>query len=360
MDIRILTEEDREQCTDLWRLCFTDPDGFVKWFFQRRYCPAYSAGIEENGALVCVLHGYPFSIKIRDFTVPGAMISGVSTHPDHRGKGLMKKLMAFEMQNLRHLGCAAVTHTPVEIPVYRSCGHLPCSDSLYFDLTKALPHSAQTHFCTCISDNLLHKFLACYRTFAERYSAILFRTAEDMRLKSEDYFSDHMGCAYAGAGESVLCYAFYKEKEDNTVYVEEMIYQREEDALALLSGIQSAFPGKMLQGKLPPDFTRTEYFCKTEIAPQTVMGLVNPDLFLPHLRHPLPRILLQDPLVPQNNVEIIRFDHTEDTIQLQAGMFMQLLTGYRSAAELLPEKNSAVSLLEEALPKQTCFIIDAY
>ena len=90
------------------------------------------------------------------------------------------------------------------------------------------------------------------------------------------------------------------------------------------------------------------------------MGLVNPEPILSLLQAELPPIRLEDRLVPQNNMLIEKNTEEKDVISMDAGTFMQLVTGYRSVPELFDEKSGALSRLEKALPKYPCYIIDAY
>ena len=107
--VRIAKAEDKKAFYDLWKICFGDSDAFCDWFFVNRFAPDYSVVLETEGKIVSCIQAFPYMLWIRGREIPGAMLCGVSTHPDYRKKGYMGQIFTYEMKLLRENGCT--THT---------------------------------------------------------------------------------------------------------------------------------------------------------------------------------------------------------------------------------------------------------
>ena len=86
----------RTQCIHLYNLAFPgEPEAFTEALFDR-YFPDHVRVIEENGQAVSMLFSIPYPLVLEDRITEAHYIYGVATHPDHRGKGLAKKLLLAE------------------------------------------------------------------------------------------------------------------------------------------------------------------------------------------------------------------------------------------------------------------------
>ena len=110
--IRIAEKKDKKDFYRLWKICFGDSDAFCDWFFENRFSPEHSVVLEEEGEIISCMQAFPYTIQIRGVSIPGTMLCGVSTHPDHRRKGLMGKIFSYEMNHLRKMGYHVAVHTP--------------------------------------------------------------------------------------------------------------------------------------------------------------------------------------------------------------------------------------------------------
>ncbi|MBR4018129.1 MAG: GNAT family N-acetyltransferase, partial [Clostridia bacterium] len=103
-ELRTTKQTDIPKLRALWQECFGDSDAFCDWFFAERFAPALSVAAEKNGEILSAVHGWPFSLSIRNIPIPAIMMCGVATHPAARGKGLMTKCISLFMANAREKG----------------------------------------------------------------------------------------------------------------------------------------------------------------------------------------------------------------------------------------------------------------
>ena len=129
--VRVARQDDKTEFYRLWKICFGDSDAFCDWFFENRFSPEHSVVLEVDDEIVSCMQAFPYTIHIRGKEVPGAMLCGVSTHPEHRKKGYMGKIFSYEMNHLRNMGYVVTPHTPAVLPSYFSFGHFPVADAVY-------------------------------------------------------------------------------------------------------------------------------------------------------------------------------------------------------------------------------------
>ncbi len=90
MMIRFAKKEDIENIIKLWDVCFPEEPDFNKYFFENIFRYRNTLILEENGDILSMAQMMPCSIKNLG---KATYIYGACTTPEHRSKGLMKKLL---------------------------------------------------------------------------------------------------------------------------------------------------------------------------------------------------------------------------------------------------------------------------
>ena len=85
---------DAAELSELWFTCFGDDEIFRNWFFGSRFWPEYCLVARTQEKIIGAVYGLPTHLWLRQKSVPAVIIGGVSTHPDHRGKGVMRCLFS--------------------------------------------------------------------------------------------------------------------------------------------------------------------------------------------------------------------------------------------------------------------------
>jgi len=79
---------------EMWKLCFpTDSDEFIAFYFDKIYKNDEVLIYLENEKPIAALQMIPYPIKIEKAIHLGGYISGAMTHPAHRKRGYMEKLL---------------------------------------------------------------------------------------------------------------------------------------------------------------------------------------------------------------------------------------------------------------------------
>lgn len=92
----------------LWQLAFGDTDAFLDSFFRTAYAPDRCLCVFSGDDIAAALYWMDCALE----ETPLAYIYAVATHPDHRGKGLCRMLMADTHALLARRGYAGALLVP--------------------------------------------------------------------------------------------------------------------------------------------------------------------------------------------------------------------------------------------------------
>lgn len=107
--------EMKEQVKALWKLCFpADSDEFVDLYFRMRYTDGINSAVVQEGRVIAALQRIPYPMTFAGDVVQTAYISGACTHPDFRGKGVMRSLLAEAHRRMYREGVVLSTLIPAE------------------------------------------------------------------------------------------------------------------------------------------------------------------------------------------------------------------------------------------------------
>lgn len=123
--LRKCNSNDLPQILKLWNTVFDEDQNFTKWYFDNIFKPEYTIAAFENGKLISMLQMLPYELK--NFGKV-SYIFGACTCPEHRGKGLMAKLIAFSEKLDREAGVTASILIPQEKSLfnfYKRFGYEP-------------------------------------------------------------------------------------------------------------------------------------------------------------------------------------------------------------------------------------------
>lgn len=92
--IRQSIDTDKEDLKQLWKSCFPDDsDSFITFYFDNVYKNDEVLVYTLNDQIIAFLQIIPYKIKKGHAILQGGYLSGVMTHPNHRMKGYMAKLL---------------------------------------------------------------------------------------------------------------------------------------------------------------------------------------------------------------------------------------------------------------------------
>ena len=436
----------------LWTLSFDDTQLFIDFFFSKRDRPEDIVCATYEDKIIGMIHSLPVDTLVRGTRISSSIVAGVATHPEHRGQGLMKAMFEYLYQVLKSRGIFFITHHPVNFNVYKSMGHLSTSEYLLYSLPPQEDYPARGESNTQnkqIFANKIHPILYkldsvndkgtssggsstpdkgfielfklndikateiddsrnLYQDIAQGYSGMVYRTDSYYRLKLQDYTSSEARMITYRLEGKLQAYAIiFIDKEDSSLFLEEVIYSDTSHLRILLNFLIKEFSKSKIQAKLPANLDARMLFsnyCPGSISlmEQNASGVTDVQSLVKELSldrlapsHLLKDLLLEikDNFWSCNNrvLNLLGEDfsdkkdkaateavtntygadfHTDQKspITVDIGSFTRFLTGFISFKELLAISSLEVdsfnqNFFEELAPyldKENCRIIDEY
>lgn len=121
-EIRFLSQDDLEQAFQLDRLAFNTPAERRDLYLERSL-PERKHGAFADGRLVATTHVHPFGQFFGGRPVPMGGVGDVAVAPEHRGKGLARRIMTEALRAMRARGEVISTLFPATTTLYRSLGY---------------------------------------------------------------------------------------------------------------------------------------------------------------------------------------------------------------------------------------------
>lgn len=134
MNIRLARECDQNNIMEIWNYCFNDGPKFTEYYFNNKYKNYNTIVIEEEANIVSSLQLNQYKIKLNDKEYDTSYVVGVSTLPEARGRGYMKYLMNFTLNELYKKGQLISILMPIDYRLYRKYGYEHCYDQIEYEI----------------------------------------------------------------------------------------------------------------------------------------------------------------------------------------------------------------------------------
>lgn len=207
MRIRKLKIEDREQAAGLWLSIFGDSEAFTSWYFTERFCPEHSFAAFDGDLLVAMTLGRPTCISIAGETLDALLISGVSTLPEYRGRGLMHGLVGMQIDHAKQNGFSCCYLHPVSESLYTSLGFRNGTDALRIHSDPQRQHAP-----FLLSEKTdVAAMQAVYDELLLKHDGMQLRDEKEWRLLLEDYAADGLHIMIAYADRRPVGYVCYQD-----------------------------------------------------------------------------------------------------------------------------------------------------
>ncbi len=193
-----------EQLRSLWQQAFGDTEEFLDLFFSVAFSPRRCCWLEADGQITAAL--YWFDCEYAGQTL--AYLYAVATHPDHRGRGLCRQLMADAHAQLAALGYAGALLVPQSEALrqmYRRLGYRDCTAVSQFSCQAKTPSHILSPIGsreyallrreyapkgTVIQEEESLRFLEKLTEFYQGPGLLLAASREDARLFAPEFFGD--------------------------------------------------------------------------------------------------------------------------------------------------------------------------
>ena len=370
-EFRLLQDRDKEQASALWQECFGDSDGFCRWFMSEQWNGEYSIAAVEEGKLVSMIHGRPYTLCIRGCGVPSVIMCGVATAPAYRHRGLMRRCMELFERNARDKGAFVLFQSPVDFRIYEWCMQYPSSASGMMELSeKARLRGSCYAVDSACDDSFAAELLPLYNDVMRNCSGRVMRTLANMQNTLRGYQPDGGRLLrYIKEGKT-LGYALYYGAEKEVNCIEFMARGRAARGLLSTLGAMARGRRMMVRGTAELLLMGVPKGIRGSLANTTAMGALN----VPGLLHELAgfddvTVEVTDSVIPENN-GVFTFGGKPSKgpvdIKMDSGRLMQLLCGYADIAQLEGQEKAeivnrlAAHKLLDRLPTLQCFTAEEY
>ena len=181
--MRQASKQDIPALIELWAQCFGDPPAVVQNFFDTLWENILVFTIEDNTSMLTAM---PVRWQERD----AAYLYAVATHPEHRGQGLCRDLMAYAEQHLLEHGYSYTTLHPAGESLYDFYGAMGYETTFYCE--KTMFHGKHAHSVHAVSPDTYAMCRKKFCTDGVEYPRYLLALQEHYGALVE---IENLGCA---------------------------------------------------------------------------------------------------------------------------------------------------------------------
>ena len=134
MKMRYAREEEIDSIKEIWNYCFNDEDTFVDYYFNHKYKNYNTIVACEDNDIVSSLQLNQYKINLDNKVYDTSYVVGVSTFPQVRGRGYMRNIMDFSLNELYKKGQLISILMPIDYRLYRKYGNEHCYDQLEYNI----------------------------------------------------------------------------------------------------------------------------------------------------------------------------------------------------------------------------------
>lgn len=134
MKIRFARECDKNDIMEIWNYCFNDGPKFTEYYFNNKYRNYNTIVVEEEANIVSSIQLNQYKIQLNGKEYDTSYIVGVSTLPEARGRGYMKHIMDFTLNELYRKNQLVSILMPIDYRLYRKYGYEHCYDQIEYEI----------------------------------------------------------------------------------------------------------------------------------------------------------------------------------------------------------------------------------
>lgn len=244
----------KEQVKALWRLCFGDREEFIEMYFDSRYNNEVNITIDSGNEIISALQMLPYPMTFCGQEVSTTYISGACTHPDYRGRGVMRELLSQAFTRMLKSEVLFSTIIPAEpslFDYYARDGYVPIFRYIeqpirVSSLKAKLPTDFEIEQTTEFEEDV-YNYLS--KKLSERPCCIQ-HTASDFKIVLNDLALTSDAMFVARSNKQVVGVAIAYRNEIHTV-VNELVAESDEAKQELLHQIRKANLSETMSMRLP-------------------------------------------------------------------------------------------------------------
>lgn len=224
MKIRFARECDQNNIMEIWNYCFNDGPKFTDYYFNNKYKNYNTIVVEEEANIVSSLQLNQYKIKLNDKEYDTSYVVGVSTLPEARGRGYMRHIMDFTLNELYKKEQLISILMPIDYRLYRKYGYEHCYDQIEYEINIEDLNGFKSSG-SLIKANLNHinEMINIEKSFLENLNGRVIRDEDYYKNLFKEVESEG-GHIYIHKNEESDGYIIYFINGDN-IFVRELYYK---------------------------------------------------------------------------------------------------------------------------------------
>ncbi|MFX1418835.1 MAG: enhanced intracellular survival protein Eis [Promethearchaeota archaeon] len=381
MEIRKLTEEDREAYSKLVRYAFqTSKNTYETLVWPSKSRPMEQFyGAFENNLLIAGCGLIPFEIKFRSIIFKMGGIDGVATKPEYRNRGIIREIMKKMFHDMNENQIPISVLFPFKIAFYEKLGYKTVDEKIFYHFKISDIKYKETNYHMKEDERINDDIIRVYNEVLENYDYIAKRAEMQWkRLYKENYkFICYNGDRPVGyiilhfpKKTTELIFIQGIQYPERTIFVVEAFWLNHTAKQAIINFLWTHRDQReYITGYFPVneniiDHLTTSRILEREIVGNSLLRIINVGTVLKNLEYPLDDFSIifhiHDKFCSWNNgffeltsknreinIEFKEKSEKSADIDINISYLAQLLAGFRTVKELL--EFSFISINQEKL-----------
>ena len=224
MKIRFARECDQNNIMEIWNYCFNDGPKFTDYYFNNKYKNYNTIVVEEETNIVSSLQLNQYKIKLNDKEYNTSYVVGVSTLPEARGRGYMRHIMDFTLNELYKKEQLISILMPIDYRLYRKYGYEHCYDQIEYEINiEDLGGFKSSGSLIKATSDHINEMINIEKYFLENLNGRVIRDEDYYKNLFKEIESED-GHIYIHRNEESDGYIIYFINGDN-IFVRELYYK---------------------------------------------------------------------------------------------------------------------------------------
>lgn len=211
--IRFADEKDIPGLREIWHISFGDSKEYIDMFMEHQFKNALTVVYEEDSKILSMFFLFRCDFSIRGKNHPSFYLYAAATLPQHRGKGIMGKMLEFSKSYAAERNFDFIILSPAEKSLYDYYSRFrfkACFKSK--KITLAL--KSEDEYRADFSENDFEKMLTLRNTAVKRSDGVLW---DEEFFRYAVYENDYTSGKTRSTKE---CYGIYFKEDDHIIFKE--------------------------------------------------------------------------------------------------------------------------------------------
>lgn len=351
--------KDKDEVKEIWNYCFEDSKEYQEFYFENIYKDKNTIVGLYNDKIVASLQLNNHTINLDSVEIKCPYIVGVSTLPECRGDGIMKKIMEEAFLNISKSNNVCIL-MPIDHRLYRKYGFEDISDmmEIKIDIFSLNDFKKGNHSIEKINDINLLELKNIYLDSLENYNSYACRNDKYFRNLIKESYAENANIYLSKDKEGNYDGYIYYTISSKKIFVRELYYKNIKSLKAILNFLYNhnmqadeVIINAALKNSLRyiiKDLKNTSFRLKPFMMGRVVNVielLKEIDIFKFLDKNEDIKIKVIDNNIKSNNFiyqisydSIFKYDNSDYDVSIDIKYLSQLVFSYRSVEELLFEE----------------------